>query len=142
MQASLRSFEDFVRCIDAFLAHGPAAGAWQGRRSASLARRCAACDHLIAAALVHDFAACLGERGAVGSVAQRSADLLGGVFPAQVLTPLRLIDGAPGAAASSHQLAQSRRLRRFIEGAKAEPDGALLPWSALRSIARRASLDG
>lgn len=144
MHTSLRSFEDFVRCIDAFLLHKPPAKAWHGRRSASVARRCAACDHLITAALVHDFAACLGARGTVANVALLSADLLGGVFPAPVLAPLRLIDAPPpqGAVAPPQLLAQSRRLRRFIEGEKAEPEGPLLSWTALRAIARRASLDG
>lgn len=142
MHASPRSFEDFVCCIDAFLAHKPVARPWQGRRSASLARRSAACDHLITAALVHDFAACLGARGSLGSVALLSAELLAAVFPAQVLAPLRWIETAPGAAAPPQLQAQGRRLRRFIDDAKAEPDGVLLPWSALRSIARRASLEG
>jgi hypothetical protein len=125
MRDGLRSFADFESCIDGFLARRPAA--WPGRRAASLARRAGACDHLITAALVHDFAACLGEPAPAGGLARRSAELLGGVFPAQVLAPL---------------LAQSHRLHRFIDGAQASTEGALLPWTALRSIARRASLDG
>lgn len=140
MPDGLRCFEDFERCIDGFLARRPPA--WPGRRAASLARRAGACDHLITAALVHDFAACLSEPGPAGALAQRSAALLGNVFPAQVLAPLRLLDAAAPAGAPAQVLAQSRRLRRFIAAAQAPAEGALLPWTALRSIARRASLDG
>ena len=143
MRVSLRSFDDFVQCIEGFLKEAPAPKAWQGRRCASIARRSAACDQLVTAALVHDFAACLGERGSLAELASASADLLVGVFPAQVLAPLRLIDVValpPGKA--SQALAQGRRLRRFIEGAAAQADCQLLPWPWLRSVARRASLDG
>lgn len=142
MRRSLQSFDDFVRCIEVFLGDESPPKAWQGRRSASIARRSAACDHLVTAALVHDFAACLGERGSLEELASASADLLQAVFPAQVLTPLRLIDAASAHATGSRALAQGRRLRRFVEGAAAQSDGLLLPWPSLRSIARRASLDG
>jgi hypothetical protein len=140
MRDGLRSFADFESCIDGFLARRPAA--WPGRRAASLARRAGACDHLITAALVHDFAACLGEPAPAGGLARRSAELLGGVFPAQVLAPLRLVGAAAPVVAAAPLLAQTRRLHRFIDGAQASAEGALLPWTALRSIARRASLDG
>lgn len=143
MRASLRCFDDFVQCIEVFLEDESRLKDWPGRRCASLARRSAACDQLVAAALVHDFAACLGERGSLAELASASADLLVGVFPAQVLAPLRLIDVValpPGKA--SQALAQGRRLRRFIEGAAAQTDCHLLPWPWLRSVARRASLDG
>lgn len=144
-----RSFDEFeMRVLSATegACCAPAAGR-AGQRAATLARRAGACDHLITAALVHDFARYFDGREEA-CVARRSADLLAAVFPAPVLEPMRSLarsGAAPdeaGAAPPRHAVAQGRRLRAYIDAAAGGSDEPLLPWPTLLGIARRASLDG
>uniref|UniRef100_UPI00333EA2BF hypothetical protein n=1 Tax=Methylibium sp. TaxID=2067992 RepID=UPI00333EA2BF len=119
-------------------AAGPGGGAPPG------ARRAGACDHLITAALVHDFARYFDGREEA-CVARRSADLLVAVFPEPVLGPMRCLDGRPadpGAAPAPRAVTQGRRLRAYIDSASTCSDDLLLPWQTLLGIARRTSFDG
>ncbi|HSV68922.1 MAG TPA: hypothetical protein VLI72_02330 [Methylibium sp.] len=145
-----RSFDEFERRMRAIAERGsrgaPGAEAWTGRRAASLARRAGACDHLITAAWVHDFASHF-DGPDEACVASRSAGLLAAVFPEQVLDPLRWLACAPeptkaGAAPTRHAIAQGRRLRAYVHAARTCDDDALLSWPLLLGIARRSSLDG
>lgn len=146
-----RSFEEFERLLMRLVVEEdrrstPCAVGGAGHRAASLARRAGACDHLITAALAHDFA-CHFHGLDEGCAARCSASLLVDVFPEQVLEPIRRLDrepdGAPVAtAAARHAIAQERRLRAYVHAARNCSDEALLSWQALLKIARRTSLDG
>lgn len=144
-------FGDFERMLRLVAERGAprsasGAGGWAGQRAASLARRAGACDHLITAALAHDFAEHFDGRDG-GDLPSRSARLLVAVFPEQVLEPLRWLDREPELAPTAprparHALTQGRRLRTYVEAARTCGDDSLLSWQALLKIARRASLDG
>ncbi|WP_156466799.1 hypothetical protein [Methylibium sp. Root1272] len=140
-----RSFDEFEQRLPCIAGRVPLAPAdWTGRRAATLARRAGACDHLITAALVHDFARYFDGREEA-CVARRSADLLVAVFPEPVLEPMRCLDGRPsdpGAAPAPRAVTQGRRLRAYIDSASTCSDDLLLPWQTLLGIARRASFDG
>ncbi|WP_428423345.1 hypothetical protein [Methylibium sp.] len=137
-----RSFDEFERRLPCF-----AGQTWAGQRAATLARRAGACDQLITAALVHDFARYFDGREEA-CVARRSADLLVAVFPEPVLEPMRCLErhmartAEPGVAPAPHAVAQGRRLRAYIDSASACSDDLLLPWQTLLGIARRTSFDG
>lgn len=146
-----RGFAEFERLLMRLAAEDdrsstPCAVGGAGHRAASLARRAGACDHLITAALAHDFA-CHFPGLQEGCATRCSASLLAEVFPEQVLEPIRRLDrepdGAPPAtAAARHAVAQERRLRAYVHAARRCSDEALLSWQALLQIARRTSLDG
>jgi hypothetical protein len=145
-----RSFDEFERRVrlvtdpgsDAILG----AKGWMGRRAATLARRAGACDNLITAALVHDFARYFDGREEA-CVARRSASLLVAVFPSPVLEPMRCLGGGSSSGmnageAPAYVVAHGRRLRAYIDSARAGGEEALLPWQLLLGIARRTSFDG
>lgn len=140
-----RSFDEFERRLPCGTAL-PTAG-WAGQRAATLARRAGACDQLITAALVHDFARYFDGREEA-CVARRSADLLVDVFPAPVLEPMRCLDrpaarpADAGIEPAPRAITQGRRLRAYIDSASTCSDDLLLPWKTLLDIARRTSFDG
>lgn len=141
------SFAAFERCVVGAAATSDRAGL-RGQRAATLARRAGACDHLITAAFVHDFARRIG-RDDAARCASRSADLLSSVFPGELLAWLRQVDDLPCADPAPHHAghaappsAGARRLRQFIAGADAGAAHPPLPIAALIAIARRASIDG
>lgn len=143
-----RSFDEFEQRLPCIAGRAPraalAAVGWTGQRAATLARRAGACDHLITAALVHDFARYFDGREEA-CVARRSADLLVAVFPEPVLEPMRCLDGRPadpGAEPAPRAVTQGRRLRAYIDSASTCSDELLLPWQTLLGIARRTSFDG
>jgi predicted HD phosphohydrolase len=122
------------------------AAGWAGHRAASLARRAGACDHLITAALAHDFARCCQGHDEE-DVTTCSASLLVEVFPDPVLEPMRSLareaDTVPaGTTLARYAIAQGQRLRAYVHAARTCSDDALLSWQALLKIARRVSLDG
>lgn len=143
-----RSFDEFERRLPCIAGRVPlGAVGWTGQRAATLARRAGACDHLITAALVHDFARYFDGREEA-CVARRSADLLVDVFPEPVLEPMRCLDrqaarpADAGAAPVPRTVTQGRRLRAYIDSASTCSDDLLLPWKTLLDIARRTSFDG
>lgn len=148
---TLRSFEELEHHLGLFaMAHEQPAPAhpWHGWRAATLARRAGACDHLIAAALVHDFSSRVGY-GLVADCGTNSAALLVDIFPTQVLAPLRLLDDnrwRPRSEAPRHagtaSVSQAERLRQYVRTAQVQDGHQLLQLRSLLNIARRASLNG
>lgn len=147
------SFQEFERLLSAIAdrtshsSDNDMGAAWVGQRAASMARHAGACDHLIAAAFVHDFASHFDGHGPDDGVNSRSAHLLEAVFPEQVLEPVRWLDREapshpPSTRSARHALSQGRRLRAYVDAAQSCSDDAVLSWQALLKIARRASLDG
>lgn len=138
-----RSFEDFERRLSAALddaPHPPLA-----LRAATLARQGGACDVIITAALVHDYAGLVEAVPGPGDAAQ-SAELLRHVFEAPVGRLLRGLQAlrsptspsSPSKVAPSHQCA---RLARFLDAAQASND-PVLALPRLLAVARRMSRDG
>lgn len=146
----LATFEEFSHYIEFFVKtsdHPIPIHPWHGRRAATSARRAGACDHLIAAALVHDFSVRAGHGLAV-DCGVNSAALLSCIFPIEVLRPLRLLDKIPESwkLGDQHPLRaqgaeQAYRLFQFIRMAHVRPEENLIGLESLLRIARRASLD-
>lgn len=147
---SLRSFEELEHFLVLFAnthEHLSHANPWHGWRAASLARQAGACDHLVSAALVHDFSIRIG-CGPVADCGANSAALLVNIFPDQVLAPLRLLDGNCGLPRAEAQrpagtvsASRAERLCQYVRMAHIQHGHGVLRIRSLLSIARRASLD-
>lgn len=143
-----RSFDEFERRLPSIAGQAPlGAVGWTGQRAATLARRAGACDHLITAALVHDFARYFDGREEA-CMARRSADLLVDVFPESVLEAMRCLGrqaerpAEAGVVPAPRAITLGRRLRTYIDSASTCSDDLLLPRRTLLEIARRTSFDG
>lgn len=148
---ALRSFEELEHHLVLFAnmhEHPSRTHPWHGWQAASLARQAGACDHLIAAALVHDFSVRIG-CGLAADCGSSSAALLVDIFPAQVLTPLRLLDdnywfrrSDARRRAGTASVSQAERLCQYVREAHIQHGHQLLQLRSLLNIARRASLNG
>lgn len=138
-----RSFEEFEQRMAAALVAAPCPPL--ALRAATLARHGGACDAIVTAALVHDYASSIESIPSANDAA-RSAELLQHVFEDAVcrllygLQRLRSPAALPPAAtlAPSHQCA---RLARFLDAARDTRD-PVLPLPRLIAVARRMSRDG
>lgn len=136
-----KSFDDFERCITEACAHAPAPAL--SVRAATIARRSGACDIIVTAALVHNYASFVACQPSAEE-ARLSACLLSEVFEDEVLQLLGELPCGGEASPPPEGHRACERLARFVSQARSQPVDPMLPplpLARLMTVARRMSRD-